>query len=880
MNVTPSNGFTGTVNFSVTGLPSGATASFTPASVAGSGSTTLSVNTASSTPTGTSTLTITATSGTLTHTAQVTLVVAQPAASVSATPSSQTVAPAAGTSYTVNVTPSTGFTGTVNFSVTGLPSGATASFTPASVAGSGSTTLSRQHCEFDTYGHFYSDHHSDQRHADSHSTSDPGCGTTGRLLRLGHTPFPDRSSRSRHELYGERDTLQRIHRNRQFQRDWVAFGCDCQFTPASVAGSGSTTLSVNTASSTPTGTSTLTITATSGTLTHTAQVTLVVAQPADFSVSATPPSRTVAPAAGTSYTVNVTPSNGFTGTVNFSVTGLPSGATASFTPASVAGSGSTTLSVNTASSTPTGTSTLTITATSGTLTHTAQVTLVVAQPADFSVSATPPSRTVAPAAGTSYTVNVTPSNGFTGTVNFSVTGLPSGATASFTPASVAGSGSTTLSVNTASSTPTGTSTLTITATSGTLTHTAQVTLVVAQPADFSVSATPPSRTVAPTAGTSYTVNVTPSNGFTGTVNFSVTGLPSGATASFTPASVAGSGSTTLSVNTASSTPTGTSTLTITATSGTLTHTAQVTLVVAQPADFSVSATPPSRTVAPAAGTSYTVNVTPSNGFTGTVNFSVTGLPSGATASFTPASVAGSGSTTLSVNTASSTPTGTSTLTITATSGTLTHTAQVTLVVAQPADFSVSATPSSRTVAPAAGTSYTVNVTPSNGFTGTVNFSVTGLPSGATASFSPSSVAGSGSSNLSLNTSSSTPGGTYPLTITATSGSLVHSTQVTLTVADFSMVASPSSRAVHGNAKTTYTVTVTALGSFSASVNFSLSGLPTRTTALFSPTSVVGSGNTTLTISSKPRTPHGTYTLTITGTGGGLTHSTNVSLVVQ
>ena len=99
----------------------------------------------------------------------------------------------------------------------------------------------------------------------------------------------------------------------------------------------------------------------------------------------------------------------------------------------------------------------------------------------------------------------------------------------------------------------------------------------------------------------------------------------------------------------------------------------VQMTAAPPPDFSVSATPSSQTVAPAAGTTYTVNVTPSNGFTGTVNFSVTGLPSGATANFTPASVAGSGSTTLSVNTASSTPTGTSTLTITATSGTLTHT---------------------------------------------------------------------------------------------------------------------------------------------------------------------------------------------------------------
>jgi Galactose oxidase-like, Early set domain/Glyoxal oxidase N-terminus len=197
------------------------------------------------------------------------------------------------------------------------------------------------------------------------------------------------------------------------------------------------------------------------------------------------------------------------------------------------------------------------------------------------------------------------------------------------------------------------------------------------------------------------------------------------------------------------------------------------------------------------------------------------------------------------------------------------------------DFSVAATPASRTVPPGTGTSYSMTVTPSNGFTGNVTFSVTGLPSGATASFSPSSVTGSGSSTLSVNTSTSTPTGSYTLTITATNGSnLTHSTQVTLVVADFALSASPSTRTLSGNSKTTYTVTVTALGPFSAAVTFSVSGLPARTSTSFSPTSLAGAGNTTLTVSSRPKAPTGTYPLTITATGGGLTHSTTVNLVIQ
>ena len=205
--------------------------------------------------------------------------------------------------------------------------------------------------------------------------------------------------------------------------------------------------------------------------------------------------------------------------------------------------------------------------------------------------------------------------------------------------------------------------------------------------------------------------------------------------------------------------------------------------------------------------------------------------------------------------------------------------QMVPVVAQP-DFSVAATPSSRTIPPGTGTSYSASVTPSNGFSGNVTFSVSGLPSGATATFSPSSVTGSGSSTLSVNTSSSTPASSYTLTISATSGSLTHTAQVTLVVADFSISASPSSQTVNRGSKTTFTVSVTAMGPFSAAVSFTVSGLPTRTSSSFSPTSIAGSGNTTLTISTKPRTATGTYPLTIKATGGGLTHSTTVNLVIK
>ncbi|PYX94132.1 MAG: hypothetical protein DMG67_02285 [Acidobacteria bacterium] len=97
-------------------------------------------------------------------------------------------------------------------------------------------------------------------------------------------------------------------------------------------------------------------------------------------------------------------------------------------------------------------------------------------------------------------------------------------------------------------------------------------------------------------------------------------------------------------------------------------------------------------------------------------------------------------------------------------------------------FTVSATPSSQTVNQGSSATYNVNVGSVNGFTGNVNLTVSGLPSAATGSFSTNQITGgSGSSTLTVSTSSTTPGGTYTLTITGTSGSTTHATTVTLAV---------------------------------------------------------------------------------------------------
>jgi hypothetical protein len=99
------------------------------------------------------------------------------------------------------------------------------------------------------------------------------------------------------------------------------------------------------------------------------------------------------------------------------------------------------------------------------------------------------------------------------------------------------------------------------------------------------------------------------------------------------------------------------------------------------------------------------------------------------------------------------------------------------VTASP-NFSLSISPASVTV-PLFGTTatYTVTITRTGGFTGAVSLSVTGQPSGATATFSPNPATGA-SSTLTIKVKL-TPRGTFPLTVTGTSGTLTHTATATL-----------------------------------------------------------------------------------------------------
>jgi hypothetical protein len=297
-------------------------------------------------------------------------------------------------------------------------------------------------------------------------------------------------------------------------------------------------------------------------------------------------------------------------------------------------------------------------------------------------------------------------------------------------------------------------------------------------------------------------------------------------------------------------------------------------------DFTISASPTSLSTQQGGSGISTISTT-LVGSAGTVNLSAGVSPSGPTASVSPAAVSAGNSSTLTVNVGASVATGAYTVTVTGSEGANTHSTTVTVTVTAPpppADFTISASPTSLSIQRGGSGTSTISTT-LVGSAGTVNLSAGVSPSGPTASLNPTAVSAGNSATLTVNVGASVATGTYTVTVTGSEGANTHSTTVTVTVADFTISASPSSRTVTRGGQTTYLLTITGTGGFTGAVTFSASGLPSRASATFAPNNTTANSST-MTVTTSSRTPRGTYVLTITAVSGNLRHTTTVTLVVR
>ncbi|PYU18098.1 MAG: hypothetical protein DMG30_29125, partial [Acidobacteria bacterium] len=298
----------------------------------------------------------------------------------------------------------------------------------------------------------------------------------------------------------------------------------------------------------------------------------------------------------------------------------------------------------------------------------------------FTLSASPNSLSLTQGASVTSTIGINQLNGFGGNVGLSVSGLPSGVSASFSPNPATTSSLLTLTASSTAST--GTVRVTITGTSGSLTNSTTITLVVTVVGNFALTASPSSVSVVQGVNATSTITVTPQGGFTSSVTLSASGLPSGVTASFSPNPATASSTLTLMASNAAAT--GTATVTITGTAGGLTHSSTVSLTVNAGPKFTVSTSTGSLGIPQGASVASTISITPQNGFNSSVSLSVSGLPGGVTALFSPNPA--TASSTLTLMASSVAPTGTTTLTVTGTSGTLSNSTTVSLAVFAASSF--------------------------------------------------------------------------------------------------------------------------------------------------------------------------------------------------
>ncbi|HEY1256187.1 MAG TPA: cellulase family glycosylhydrolase [Terracidiphilus sp.] len=297
---------------------------------------------------------------------------------------------------------------------------------------------------------------------------------------------------------------------------------------------------------------------------------------------------------------------------------------------------------------------------------------------------------------------------------------------------------------------------------------------------FAIKSSVSALSVAQGGNGTATITITDAGGFNGGVSLAASGLPNGVTAAFSVNPATSTSLVTFSVS--PSAPQGSATVTITGSSGALVpSTAAIALTVGPPvtgAGFTLTSSPASLSVAQGKSGTDTIKITDVGGFAGSVAFAITGLPSGVTASFSPLSSTSSSVLTL---TASTTATlGTVTVTITGTSGNATAKTSIVLNVTNSTQsFTLAASTATLAVTQGKTATDTITVADSNGFTGNVMFAAAGLPTGVTASFSPTSSTSSTAMTLTASTTA-TPG-TATVTITGTSGSLSATTSITVTV---------------------------------------------------------------------------------------------------
>ena len=311
------------------------------------------------------------------------------------------------------------------------------------------------------------------------------------------------------------------------------------------------------------------------------------------------------------------------------------------------------------------------------------------------------------------------------------------------------------------------------------------------------------------------------------------------------------------------------------------------------ADFTIETLDTAKTVSPGGMAEFRVSV--AGPTSNDVSLSLTGMPPGASATFSQgALIPAPGQRTesrLTISTSQTTQQGTYTLTLKGSNGKFAHEASLTLVVQRSFDFSLQPLTQSQAIVPGGSAQFIVAGRLVSGTAEPVTMSVEGLPQAASGWFSISLVipalGGASPTVLTVDTTLAISPGNYSITIVGTSGQLRRELRVTLTVEStfggFELVSSESSIVLYCeyygyDCYATIEITVVLLSGSVQPVFLTAYGVPAG--LQFSLNPVTPGASTTLTVQSDVAPPAGTYRVTVVGTSGSMIRTLSFDLIVN
>lgn len=387
-----------------------------------------------------------------------------------------------------------------------------------------------------------------------------------------------------------------------------------------------------------------------------------------------------------------------------------------------------------------------------------------------------------------------------------------------------------------------------------------------------------------TAGMTVTTSVT--GGFDFPITFSLSDLPTGMNASFSPATLPapGAGTTVLHFTSSTLAMPGTFTVIVTVSTSGGTRSVALALTVLPAPDFSIGASATSIGIESGGQGSSRIVITGNSTFSASVQLAVTGMPAGMFFNFAPAVLAapGTGGSTVCFSASPRVAPGVYSINVTGAGAGISHSIALRVQVSS---FSLSVSNTTIVLSPGGTGSLEFSIAGQGGFHTPVSLALAGLPAGVTYSLYPASVvvAKGSTGSLIFAASATAPLGSRSLLLTAYADGVSKSMALSVNVVGtFSLSGPPAITLLTRGSSLSQEISTLDMPSFHSAVSLKLSGLPAGVTASFSPPSIPnpGIGSSQLTLSTSRFARPGTYACTLIARGSSTAKTLRLKLTVQ